>query len=578
MDSGLGLDVRSNFAYTAFMSAAAPALTSVHFPSKDAAINSARIVELIEKGRETHRDYAELLLKSGTVSVDKALIRSRLLALLTGRYKAEKQPADDEAEKLRAANTRAWLLYALPIVAEGDSDAGETLRKALDTTAEPNKWCRYWALVGQFRVSYARLTDEAVQQLIRAGGDGLIVLLAHAIMAKRGQAENLRVLRDGLLNPTQKLQWEALRAIRIVPVEDGEIIRKLCAIIDEGEYSDITYDSIQALSNIGNESEYTKLAARSLGNFVDRWSTYPGRDAMRIRAIAGLGRLKRLTEVQVLIEQLLDENPSVVRECARALEVCLGTGTAVDRIVAEAVKADDGVRSYVFALRWLEAKDEVVEQLASAMVSGNAEQRECARYLLSEVGGVAAMERLRVQSNLMTQHSAFLRESEARVQSLFESSIQDAHTGFHRALLMDQLVFYVGLGLIGVSAALLLIRQGELTAAWVGTGTTGVLGVLYTLFLAKPRQQVETGVDHLMHLKIIFLGFLRQLHQTDSAYIRRLLDDRAVGADDLKSFTGLIEEAMENATIQLKTGNRKGTGNGGGNWRSDADGDHPSAA
>jgi hypothetical protein len=546
------------FSYTALMSTPAPALSPVSFPSKDAVINSARIVELIEKGREIQRDYVERLLKSGTVPVDNALIRTRVLALLTDRYKPENQPADDEAEKLRAANTRAWLLYALPIIAEDAIDAADTLRKALDMNTEPNKWCRYWALVGQFRVSYPGLTDDTVSQLIRAGGDGLIVLLAHAIMAKRGQSENLRVLRDGLFNPAQKLQWEALRAIRIVPVEDGEIIRKLCAIVDEGQYSDITYDAIQALSNIGSDSEYAKIAARYLGNFVDRWSTYPGRGAMRIRAIAGLGRLKRLSEVQVLIEQLPDENPSVVRECANALEVCLGTRTAVDRIVAEAAKAEDGLRSYVFALRWLEAKDEVVDQLAGAMVSGPADQRECARYLLSEVGGMAAMERLRVQSNLMTQHSAFLRESEAHVQTLFESSIQDAHRGFNRALLMDQLVFYVGLGLIGVSTALLLIRQGELPAAWVGTGTTGILGVLYTLFLANPRQQVETGVDHLMRLKIIFLGFLRQLHQTASAYIRRLLDDKTVSADDLKSFTGLIDEAMEKAAIQLKGGEPKG--------------------
>jgi hypothetical protein len=40
---------------------------------------------------------------------------------------------------------------------------------------------------------------------------------------------------------------------------------------------------------------------------------------MRIGAIAGLGQLKRLGEVQALAEHLLDENPSLVRECARAL-------------------------------------------------------------------------------------------------------------------------------------------------------------------------------------------------------------------------------------------------------------------
>lgn len=534
------------------MSAPAPALAAVPFPSSDPTVNSARIVAFIENGRETQRDYAERLLKSGTVAVDKNLIRTRILALLNARYKPEKQPAEDEAEKLRAANTRAWLLYALPIVGDDDPAAGETLRKALDKNAEPNKWCRYWALVGQYRMAWPGLTDDVISQVIRGGGDGLVVVLGHAILAKRGHEDNLRSLRESLLEPARNLQWEALRAIRIVPAEDGEVIRELCAIVDVGENSDVTYDSIQALSNIGGESNYAKLGARSLGNFVDRWSTYPGRDAMRIRAIAGLGRFKRASELQVLVEQLVDENPSVVRECARALEVGMGTRTAVDRILAEAAKAGDDARPYVFALRWLEGKEEVVDQLAGAMVSGRPEQRDCARYLLSEIGGIAAMDRLRAQGDLMKQHSMFLKESEDRVQVLFQTSIKDAHTGFNRALLMDQLVFYTGLALIGVSAALMLIRQGELTAAWVGTGTTGILGILYTLFLAKPRQQVETGVDHLMRLKIVFLGFLRQLHQTDSAYIRRLLDDRPVATEDLRSFTGLIEEAMDKAASQLK--------------------------
>jgi HEAT repeat protein len=539
------------------MPAAAPALVPLAFPSNDASINAARIVDLIENGRESQRDYAERLLKLQSIPIDRALIRDRLLKLLTGRYKSERQPKDDEAEKLRAANIRAWTLYVLPLVAEGEAATVGVLRHALDPEKELNKWCRYWALVGQYRSGYAGLTEDTVVEVVKSAGDDLVVMLAHAILAERGNTASLNALRDALLDTTQDKQWEALRALRVVPVQDGALLRKLCEFVDEGTNSDITYDSIQALTNVNKDSEYSKIAARALGNFVDRWSTYPGRDAMRIRAIAGLGRLKRLSEVQIVIEQLLDENPATVRESACALEVCLGTRPTVDRIVAEAARAQDGLRSYVFALRWLEGRDDVVDQLASVMVSGPAEQRDIARRLLSEVGGMAAIERLRVQSNLMSQHSEFLKQSEEHVQGLFENSIQDAHTGFSRTLLMDQCVFYVGLGLIGVSAALLLIHQGQLTADWVGTGTTGVLGVLYTLLLAKPREQVESSVDHLMQLKVIFLGFLRQLHQTDSAYIRRLLDDKSVPAEDLKSFTALIEEAMEKAVTQMKVGRSK---------------------
>lgn len=533
------------------MATAATAVSSATPAGQQSALDATKICQILEHGRETQRSEVDRLLRDPQVSLDRDMVREKLLKLLASRYQAEAQPKDDEAEKLRSANTRAWLLYVLPFVAGGDAVATTVMDDALNLTKEPNKWCRYWALVGQIRKNIPTLSAKAAQ-IIESGDVELVRMLARAAAARSGDRACLDTLRDCLKNPTKGQQWEVLRAIRHVPLDNGDIIDGLCEIVDYGAYSDITYDAIEALSKVGADSDYTKRAARTLGNFVDRWGTYPGRDAMRLRAIAGLGGFRRASEAGILLEQLLDENPAIVRESARSLEACVGTRSAVDRILAETTKNGEDTRSYAFALRWLEKRDEVVDQLAMAMVSGPTEQREFARALLSEIGGVAAMEKLRVQSSLMTQHSEFLKESEDRVQTLFEASIQDAHTGFHRTLIMDQFVFYMGLALIAVSATLVLIRKGELTADWVGTGATGVLGVLYTLFIAKPRQQVEGGVDHLMKLKVVFLGFLRQLHQADSAYVRRLLDDKSIAPPDLQSFQGLIEEAMHKAAEQLK--------------------------
>jgi len=530
------------------VSSAAPA-------SPPPGLDAIKICEILEHGRETQRVEAEHSLRNPQVSLDRNMVCERVVKLLGSRYKAEPQPKEDEAEKLRSANTRAWLLYVLPFVAGSDPQAAAVMDNALDLTREPNKWCRYWALVGQIRQGIPNLSVKTAQ-IVQSGDEELVRMLARAAAARAGDSACLDTLRDCLKDPSKGQQWEVLRAIRHIPLENSEIIEGLCRIVDEGHYSDITYDAIHALSKIGADSDYAKRAARTLGNFVDRWSTYPGRDAMRLSAIAGLGRFRRSSEAGILVEQLLDENPAVIREAARALEACVGTRSAVDRILAETAKSGEEARSYAFALRWLDGQKDVVDQLAIAMVSGPTEQREVARALLSEIGGVAAMEKLRVQSNLMTQHSEFLKQSEDRVQNLFEASIQDAHTGFNRTLVMDQIVFYMGIALIAISAALVLIHEGKLTADWVGagaTGATGVLGVLYTLLIAKPRQQVQDGVDHLMKLKVVFLGFLRQLHQADSAYVRRLLDDKSIDPADLQAFHGLIEEAMQKADEQLQT-------------------------
>jgi len=285
---------------------AAPAValrSSTGFPVKDAAVNAERICETLEKGRETERIYVEGLLADPKIPVNRAIVREYIFKMMASRYKPEPQPQDDEAEKLRAANTRGWFLYVLPLVAENDPNATAVMRQALAAVTEPNPWVRYWALVGRFRYGSTGLAPTVVAQVITEGGDDLVVMLAHAVAANAGDAVSLETLRQGLLHASEGRQWAVLRAIRIVRFEDGEIIRKLCGIVDKGENSDITYDSIQALKNIRPDSDYSKLATRTLGNFVDRWSTYPARDAMRLRALVGLGRLRRSSEAQIQIEQ-----------------------------------------------------------------------------------------------------------------------------------------------------------------------------------------------------------------------------------------------------------------------------------
>jgi hypothetical protein len=118
---------------------------------------------------------------------------------------------------------------------------------------------------------------------------------------------------------------------------------------------------------------------------------------------------------------------------------------------------------------------------------------------------------------------------------------------------MDAAVFAVGVLLIIVSAVLQFVDKRSL-ADWVGsavTGGAGVLGVLYSLLIGKPRQRVEEAVDHLMHLKIVFLGYLRQLHQADQGYIRRLIEDDPIATEELQKYASIIEANMKAAVAQL---------------------------
>jgi hypothetical protein len=535
---------------------ALPAAISAKVPVAARLVSStvevATLSDWLEQGSEALRVRAEKTLHDPTVAIDREAMRNRLLALLK-KYKPAAQPRESDADGLRKMSVRAWILYILPVVGS-DPESTRILQESLDKAKEPNKWCRYWSLAGQHRVGLADPL-AATSAVLRTETEDLVKMLAHAIRAASNDDVSLAALRSGIATGAHEdLRWATLRALRVAPSDDGAIIEALSAIIDEGANSDVTYDAVQAAGRIDDKSEYARHLARALGNFVDRWKTYRGRDAMRIMALKGLRRLADAREAQVVLEQLLDDNLAVVCEAARTLESILNVAEAVDRVVDRAaLVAESDVGRYAEALRWMSDRQGVVEQLSTMMAAGTSPpQRDVARKLLSEIGGAAAFEKLRVQSSLMTHHAAFLRDSEERVQQLFEASINDAKHGFQQTLRMDQTLFYGGFTLVGLSATLMLYHQGTINADWVGSGTTGVLGVLYTLFFAKPREQVQRAVDHLMHLKVVFLGYLRQLHQADSAYIRRLLDDRSIASAELKEFNALIDDATTKAGQQFK--------------------------
>jgi hypothetical protein len=113
-------------------------------------------------------------------------------------------------------------------------------------------------------------------------------------------------------------------------------------------------------------------------------------------------------------------------------------------------------------------------------------------------------------------------------------------------------VFIVGILLIGVSAGLILLDTGDLRT-WVGLGAggVGVMGVLYSTLIAKPRQQVRDAVDHLMYLKVVFLAYIRQLHQTDQAFTHRMIDEDTVKSEELDKFALTVQKIMQNATEQI---------------------------
>ena len=461
-------------------------------------------------------------------------------------------PAPGQTEDIKSRDARCWLLAALGRIEDGDEACRRELRRHLDPEIEPWHWARYWTLEGLVAGQPPDLEDIA-RGIVGAEkpDDPLIVQLAHAILAARNDAESLTVIVDGL-QPGAETTWATLRALRVVPIAKSSVVSAACAIVEKGAYDDATFDAIIALGYLPPDSQHADAAAQALANYCVkyRWPMY---DAMRTRALVGLGNLRVARVAPVLVEELSDDDPGIVAAAARALEAVLGVRTASLRVMETAVNAEAATLNRLGAALRSMDRSAVVQQLEAAMLTGSEEQQAAARTLLSEMGGAEAFQRLHARTTAVTQYVGVLEQAEAQIRKLLEDSIVEARQGFKVAAVMDVVVFAVGLLLVVGSAAPIVFSGGKLDS-WAGVGATGgvgVLGVLYGLLIANPRRQIREAVDHLMYLKVVFLAYLRQLHQTDQAYTRRLLDDREFPAGDVAAFTDMVAASMAKALAEL---------------------------
>jgi len=360
------------------------------------------------------------------------------------------------------------------------------------------------------------------------------------------------------LEDTEKI-WHALRALRVVPLQAA--VPRLCRIVDDGAYSDETYDAIMALGIVPVGWSHATAAAQALSGCIVSMRGSPWKDGMRTGAITGLGNLKVESSGPLLIDELADDNPAIVREASRAIEKILGLRVAVTRVVEEAAKTDEGgLVSYGRALRWLN-REAVAEELEALMFNGSVRQQDVARTLLSELGGAVAFQKLRARTDVMKQYSDVLERAEEKIRELFETSVREAQSGFHLAVVMDVVVFGVGVLLVVGSAGYAIVSTGNL-ASWAGVGLaggTGVLGIVYGVLIANPRRQVRESVDHLMRVKMVFLAYLRRLHQADQAYARRMLDDAPVTVEEVKGFSDTVGTIMAETLGQSLEGATKAT-------------------
>ena len=527
------------------------------------AVTADWIVRALTKGRAAERVEAQRLLEDVDVNVDRAEVRRRLLDALNHSLAPD---LSDTAEG--AYFTRGWVLGALGRVPSAEGEPEQTLLKYVDGTYEPNLWNRYWALEallprdgrGTGRVKPSKSLLEACRKIAAdRDEDRLPRTLARAILAGAGdQTDRERFVKSFNKDSDPGDRWAVLRALRFVYIPSA--VQGLLDIVKYREengrpsYGDITYDALVALSNLPPDSRLAEEAALELIKFIHSIRDFQFWDSFRMRAIESLGRLRHPHAPPLLVEEMADYNPAVAREAALALESIIGAKSAAMVILEEAAKVNGTDRGRLArGLREMRNRNAVIDALGAAMTSRDSDSQRHAQTLLSEVGGVTAFDKLRSLTKSTENYQQAMRESDDKLRNMFEHTMREARMGIAVVVGMDVVMFVVGVVLIGVAVTLALKEPDSFNAITsIVTGAGGVLSVIVGRFYAKPRERIQESVHYLTGVKAVFLGYLRQLRQTDQAYTRRVLEGTPLTTEEAGKFNDLVEATMTRAMTHLK--------------------------
>jgi HEAT repeat protein len=523
--------------------------------------NALRLYTMLTEGRTSAKYNAIQMLDEKRLELDANYLRSLLVTALTQAYSSNQEALQDDD---RLSDRRSWLLSALGRVIQDDTAARQLLIKHLDPHIEPNDWTRYWAMEGLYKGKDPHITEVA-RSVLETQHQQLTSTLASAILAASGDKES-RALIENYLSDSQgtvERQWLALRALRISPVPGT--YERLCEIVERAEYNDATFDAIRALRNVRRGTPRAERALLSVAKAMAKFRDNIFYDSMRQAAIGTIGYLGAKNGVPLLVDQLVDDNPAIVRDASNALERLVGARVAASRTIEAATESPpDSVRYYVDALRWMDRK-EVVEELEAIMTTGPNLGQEIARRLLGEIGGLEAYSKLRARAFVTEQYTQQLEVAESKIREMFESTIDEARRGFGWAAKMDIGVFLLGLTLLALSGFAALFQAGGLHT-WIlagAVGGTGLAGALYGLLVANPRRQISENVDHLMRLKVVFLSYLRQLHQIDQAFTRLLLEKPSLELTDVERFRDAVGKAMFETELRISSPSQRAFLQGG---------------
>lgn len=501
---------------------------------------------------------------------------------------------------------RSWATTALAVLlGKHDKLARQQVIKSLER--EPNPIGRYHMLIAAHkmgnRADIRGVVDNIAQDYRQKIQNGKLeeleefedqpneraAPLAIAIQATWGDAFAVDCLEALLKSGTFGLMWSTCRALEMISVREMlGILSEVAA--DRRTWPDIRNRCILAIGKIESPS-----SAHALSNILATERDPILRETV-IRGLVQLGTSKNIRGLldkspkkdgespfsiaDSLMPALFDENAQIRHRAAEALSKIINesddneqdeekkkkaeTKTRIDvseKIVGELIKErvdfTTGVPKLVDALR---VADPPEAESASMVLSrflfdDDISVRRRAEHALKLLGGEKAVQTLIGQrSEVLRAYNDLLSKADEPIQELFKETMHQARQSFWISQVMSIIVFVVGIGAI-ITGLWVAFTRGSSSVEFVfgaGTSIVGAIAVLLDLMVRDPHKRVQEATSILLRIKVIFLGYLRQIHQIDATFKHEFIEGgKEFGQKDVEQTTKLINAVMKNTMTTI---------------------------
>ena len=287
-------------------------------------------------------------------------------------------------------------------------------------------------------------------------------------------------------------------------------------------------------------------------------------DEIRIQLLVSLRIFTRTTKRKVndeLKEELICFDVLVSYEACKTLLCIFGIESGLKIIIkilteeSNNTELERKIMNISYSLKILSLKDSsILNKLDDILSYSNDHiQKNIIRILLTEMGGFSAINKVKDNQSMREKYIDMTTNAQHKIEEMFHKSITDAKKAFKVSLYMNICIFGLGLLLLASSGFSAVIKEDEKNWAAVGISSgTGFLSVVYSLFISKPSRKIRKNTNHLMRLKVIFLGYLRELSQMDQSFSKNLLEVENIKTEELQSYLDQIKSCMSNALESLR--------------------------